>query len=705
MGVKGTQFFAGHHGGTTNVAVLDGTVWATPYIPPQQQPGNIGSTPPNIVLIHANQMAQFGGAQSPGEIQPEPLSFESLDLFALEAILESGDLDDELLEENIRQLIEQRRAEEQQQQQQQQQDPDNDEQDNGEGAGQQIYYDGGSYSPPTPPTTVPLIPTTPITPPAPGPDTLGNETTVITYPTAGTTVNTKNSFAITGTATDQDNDLISVKVSVKNLQTGMYLDGTSGSFTSEAPVYQTVPVTAGHWSVSLNGSPFTGDNEFGCMITAIAYDGEVGTPVVRSFHVDNQSPQLLCGQIPYELPASTQEAVNNSFSISFHEELTADAKANVVTAIQNAIIEGALSEEDYTWAHDMEDNSYNLTVTNPSIEASVYFDDVTDVSAVVSDLNGNSGTVRLLQVDPVTVSVDPESEYLEIEELQYVSHRNCFTITLPQGCTFVPDLVEFEVANLIKLGGVLDEYSAVRMENIEGSGNQANLYVYSMETPYTLDSQGIGIITLSQTLLNGNAPCRVTVNFTAIVDDLQVDSFVEGQATLSWTPLSSSTGEIITVYQADMSAPENYYVVSGSAITVNADAGTAVIYGLTPGATYYFKLSVNGGMRPGESNSVCITMPTQVLYVEDLLNVTLDITYNNYATQIITVEPDTEDISITLENSNVYTSLSYNEIYITGITPGSTVVTVIVRKEGFLSVRKQFTVTVNESYIDPDGGC
>lgn len=127
MGVRGTQFFVGQEEGRTNVAVLDGTVVATTYVPPQQPGGQpSGQQPPEPqqieTILQTNQQLTLdptGG--SPGGGQPQQITQASLDLLVLESIRENPQGIDQNLLLNIDQIIEQRQEEQQQQQQQQQQ--------------------------------------------------------------------------------------------------------------------------------------------------------------------------------------------------------------------------------------------------------------------------------------------------------------------------------------------------------------------------------------------------------------------------------------------------------------------------------------------------------------------------------------------------------------------------------------------------------
>ena len=123
MGVRGTMFFVGQEEGRTDVAVLEGTVTATTYIPPQENDGGAGGTqqPQQQIetLINANEQVTLEPevlAQQPSpEVRVEQVTTESLDLMVLESIVEDPSRVDQSLLENIDQVIEQRQVEQQQQ--------------------------------------------------------------------------------------------------------------------------------------------------------------------------------------------------------------------------------------------------------------------------------------------------------------------------------------------------------------------------------------------------------------------------------------------------------------------------------------------------------------------------------------------------------------------------------------------------------------
>lgn len=157
MGVRGTVFFAGVDGDQTDVAVLEGTVAVTASIPVPQPDGSEEQQELEVVLQQNQQMTLDGTVQSPEDLQVEPVTPETLDLFVLQSIQEDPEGIDESLLQDIDQIIEQRQQEQQQQQQQeQQQQPQQT---------PQIVYDedvvsdqdqqpDDVYYPPTPPVTV-----------------------------------------------------------------------------------------------------------------------------------------------------------------------------------------------------------------------------------------------------------------------------------------------------------------------------------------------------------------------------------------------------------------------------------------------------------------------------------------------------------------------------------------------------------------------
>jgi hypothetical protein len=130
MGVRGTMFFVGQEDGRTDIAVLDGTVVATSYVPPQQSPGG---QPPGLqqieTILQPNQQIILDPTGfSPEGVQIQQITQQSLDIFVLESIRDNPQGINQNLLLNIDQIIQQIQQEQehqrqQQQQQQQQQQP------------------------------------------------------------------------------------------------------------------------------------------------------------------------------------------------------------------------------------------------------------------------------------------------------------------------------------------------------------------------------------------------------------------------------------------------------------------------------------------------------------------------------------------------------------------------------------------------------
>ena len=116
MSVKGTQFFVGQEDGRTDCAVLDGTVIATSYIPVEQSDGTSEQQTIETVLHQNQQVTLDDTVQSQGDVQVEPVTTETLDLFVLETIAEDSQGIDQSLLNNIDQVIEQIQQEQQEQQ-------------------------------------------------------------------------------------------------------------------------------------------------------------------------------------------------------------------------------------------------------------------------------------------------------------------------------------------------------------------------------------------------------------------------------------------------------------------------------------------------------------------------------------------------------------------------------------------------------------
>jgi hypothetical protein len=102
-GVRGTQFFVGQEEGKTDVAVLEGTVSATAYIPAENDStGSTTGTTEVETILQANQQITIDDSvQTSADIQVQPVNVESLDLFILEGIQESGQVTNQTLLNNV----------------------------------------------------------------------------------------------------------------------------------------------------------------------------------------------------------------------------------------------------------------------------------------------------------------------------------------------------------------------------------------------------------------------------------------------------------------------------------------------------------------------------------------------------------------------------------------------------------------------------
>jgi len=773
MGVKGTQFYVANKDGKTDVVVLSGTVSATSYVPVQDALGNTWMIDSSID-IHANQMAQFEEGEASGDEQVGELTFESLDSFVLEEIANNlPDTEGELLD-YINQLIEQKKSEEDQEDTEDE-DQEEEDQEEGDDKDNPIYYDDVTPTPmitpaneptriptptvtptvtptasPTPtvtptvtpaasptPTATPTVtptasptptaeptatPTLTVTPtptatPTPTVPPKGNETATITFPMAETSLRTAGGFTITGTATNTDSDLSLVKISIQNTENNQYLDGSNGDFTSATPVYLEAVGTT-DWSLLVNAAPFLAADDFTCIITAIAYDGIDGNATTRSVHIDNLGPELVSGQLPYEMNflGNSDSSVANSFSLTFSEELSSDSKAAIVEEITAAVVSGTASGLTFQWGYDA--SWPMLTVTNASADF-IYFYDIGDITVGVYDLYGNSGSIDLLVISPESGSVSPVTVRLdrnsEISSTSYLSYSTEFTITLPEGYTFEQGLsFNEEITNLVSLGGVLENCKVVSIMNAEVGLNQALVRIEPEVDPvtqeylyyYMLANYGTGTITLSNSLWSGDAPLRVSIDFTDGIVDLKAASYELNMVNLTWTPIDrycETASETISVYVSETSVDAGFYAVSGSALSFTIDNGSASVSGLENGKSYWFKLIINDDLSR-DSNVVGLIMPsdtaTLTLGIASELTMArgesyvLDLQgqYSPANAEIAVIASDNNIVSITRneQNPDSYTILViYNDIW-----SAMTQITVTVNAYGYTTAEQSFNVYI-----------
>ena len=115
MGVRGTQFYVGQEDGSTDVAVLEGTVVATTYVPVEQPDGTGGQQEIETTINQNEQVTLDDTILSQEDVQIEDVTTETLDLFVLETIREDHEGVDQNLLQDIDRVIEERQEEQQQQ--------------------------------------------------------------------------------------------------------------------------------------------------------------------------------------------------------------------------------------------------------------------------------------------------------------------------------------------------------------------------------------------------------------------------------------------------------------------------------------------------------------------------------------------------------------------------------------------------------------
>lgn len=120
---RGTMFFVGESDGKTDVAVLEGTVVATAYIPVEEVADGRGTEQrPVEIVLERNEQIRIDGNVRQDVIKVEEVKTETLDLFVLETIKEDPTGINTDLLKGIDNIIEERREEQRQQEEKQRQE-------------------------------------------------------------------------------------------------------------------------------------------------------------------------------------------------------------------------------------------------------------------------------------------------------------------------------------------------------------------------------------------------------------------------------------------------------------------------------------------------------------------------------------------------------------------------------------------------------
>jgi len=222
-GVRGTKFYVSQEEGQSEIAVLEGTVFAETYIPTAQPDGA-----PNIEKVEKGlekdqHLKVDDTIQNKDDIIQQQLQLENLNSFVLESYKNSVTESDPELVDKLDKIIEEKKVEEEQK------EKDKPDTDNEEKAPPQISYD---------PVVAPETPTNNDTGYTPPPDPIPNSAPTATN--LSISGNPKVGDTLTGiyTYSDRDNDIEGTSTfkwyrgtSVDGLDKAELEDATSSSYT------------------------------------------------------------------------------------------------------------------------------------------------------------------------------------------------------------------------------------------------------------------------------------------------------------------------------------------------------------------------------------------------------------------------------------------------------------------------------------------
>lgn len=712
MGVKGTRFYVGYErtddknesegeirsqtiwgnrmNYTTNVCVLQGTVIATLHSyqnpaaggrPDTAVPGWTGGLISPTVTIHAGQMITISDTLTAAPPPPVPILPQNLPLLVLQQISQNPQEYDPNLSTNLEELIRQRQEAEEMSRLQREA-----EQSRRELESRSITYMGRVLNP--------ISGNTP-TQQQPGPNLIsGNETVTIDSPVASGTYNTQGTFSIIMTATDHENDLMGVKVSLK--KGTQYYNSSSGLFNSANPSYIDAVRDGSKWVLNMSANTWTAfksEDEFDCLITAIANDGADGRETKVTFRADNIKPALTSvNALPKGIYPDliTGEAHEGTFT--FSEVLSSEGKSNVINAIKNVITSG---NDNLTFAWSSTTSypqllSLGLTSQNGG---EVLFNDTSDITTTIYDWAGNQNTVKIFDVGTAAVSgsaINARNVYVEAVSGSYITPNREFTIPLPDNAVFNNNIVlnSDTLNKYATLDGVL---KGCAIESIvrDNSGDHPTFIVTlkaDQNGNITVPQPGEGTITLSRLLWSGSGPLRSSINFTTTGIELNAMMF-DGpyMLKLEWQTQSEATGA--TVYVSTTSVNGPYTIVDGSqSIYSNTEGyteGYATVNGLALNQDYWFKVFISGGETAGYTKTVHYRPG-------DIEDMSLYIANAKYISLFFGGYMATYECTSNNDNAAVVYNAESNVYYVVGRKVGSTVVTVT----SSTGIVRSFTVTV-----------
>jgi len=222
-GVRGTKFYVSQEEGQSEIAVLEGTVFAETYIPTAQPDGAPNIEKVEKVLEKDQHLKVDDTIQNKDDIIQQQLQLENLNSFVLESYKNSVTESDPELVDKLDKIIEEKKVEEEQK------EKDKPDTDNEEKAPPQISYD---------PVVAPETPTNNDTGYTPPPDLIPNSAPTATN--LSISGNPKVGDTLTGiyTYSDRDNDIEGTSTfkwyrgtSVDGLDKAELEDATSSSYT------------------------------------------------------------------------------------------------------------------------------------------------------------------------------------------------------------------------------------------------------------------------------------------------------------------------------------------------------------------------------------------------------------------------------------------------------------------------------------------
>lgn len=406
MGVKGTQFFVGAGDGRTDIAVLNGIVYASAPIPPSEIESDMPPSWMDVDITEGHQITFDLTSQSPEAPEIQPITQDSLDLMVLEEIRQAPEgISPELLQD-IDRVIEQRQQEqEQQRQQSQNQQPT-------PAPTARINY-APEVAAPAPATPTPVTP-----PPPPSPS-----------PTPEITISPIADVNMEARATTY--------ITVGTNPTAAYIDNVASSDTGIATVS-----ADGKLLIIKAVNPGTATISFSTHL-----DGYLSKELSFKVNASEDSTP------PYVIKPYIGASIlsGEGISIIFSEPLSTESKTSVETAIKNGIVCYATGM-NFGWS----DDARILSVTN-NTDDDVYL--YGNTYALLIDLSGNQSIGRIIGTSSEITAISAGNNHtLALTEDDYVwawgNNDNGKLGTNDENDRYIPIRIsEFDNIEKIEAGG------------------------------------------------------------------------------------------------------------------------------------------------------------------------------------------------------------------------------------------------------------